>query len=84
MVAKAAKEARACHGSLQRGGKHAQSMGAAGETTTSRTRLIAPAKDRVIRWMPPIVGTAHVMRSKILTEAANFGYKAIEAQKYSA
>jgi len=49
-------------------------MGAAGETTTSRTRLSAPAKDRVIRWMPPIVGTAHVMRSKILTEAANFGY----------
>jgi hypothetical protein len=66
------------------GWKYAQSMSAAGETTTSRTRLIAPAKDRVIRWMPPIVGTAHVMRSKILTEAANFGYQAIEAEKYSA
>jgi hypothetical protein len=67
-----------------KGWKHAQSMGAAGETTTSRSRLIAPAKDRVNRWMPPIVGTAYVMRSKILTEAANFGYQAIEAEKYSA
>jgi hypothetical protein len=34
--------------------------------------------------MPPIIGTAHVMRSKILTEAANLGYQAIEAEKYSA
>ncbi len=72
------------HGSLQRGGSMRSPWAPPARPRQAGLRLIAPAKDRVIRWMPPIVGTAHVMRSKILTEAANFGYQAIEAEKYSA
>ena len=46
--------------------------------------LSVPLAERKKALDAAIIGTAHVMRSKIPTEATNFGYQAIEAEKYSA